>query len=1406
MKDENKSKRQLIRELAALRQEMVGLKASTPRPVEEVEPGGHDSWRALIEELPDAKRKLAETIRRAGEARFRALAETVAAAIGVYHDGRLLYVNSMAEAVTGYTQDELLAMNLSDLLHPDFRYMATEPIISRRRGEQVIPYTEIEILTKDGAERWLCTAAKAVRFQGKAAVLATAIDVTEQVRTKEALEERLRFESLLSELSAAFINLPAGQVDAEIERWLERIAAFLEVDRVSILEFSEDRTRLQATHTCGLPEIPSPSGAILSDALPWYAARLRRAEVVKQERLPDNLPAEADAERQFCVRYGMRSNLSIPLAAGGSLLGALGISSFRTQRSWPEELVQRLRLAGQVFANALVRKRAEAERERLLAANREQRLRAETLAEVILALTSQTSIEAVLAEILRQVQQLVPFTTANIALLKDDTLHTVRSHGYEAFGSGEAISHLAHPLAALPLALEAIRSLKPIGVPDTRKEPLWTQEEDFAWIRSHIMMPICLHDRALGVLRLDSDRPGQYGAEDAERLQPLVNAIAIALENARLHDQTRQELAERTRAEEELRESEKRYRSVVDNIQDGFYRSDKEGRLIMASPSNARMLGYSSVEEMIGQPLDAFWSNPGERAIGLSSMRQQGISDDREAIFLRKDGSTLPVSISAHFYYDEAGAPLGTEGIIRDITERKRAEAERERLLAAEREQRLQAETLAEVVLALTSHINVEEVLDEIMRQAQRVVPFTTANIALLEGDSFHVVRGYGYEAFGCEDLVAAFRQPLAYFPLDAEAIQARKALVVFDTRSEPCWVSMPGVDWIRSFLMVPICLHERVLGMLGLDSDMPGQFQVEDAERLQPLANAAAAALENARLYDRARQELAERAKMEVEREGLLEAEREQRLRAETLAEVVMALTSQTGIDAVLDEILRQAQRIAPSSAGNIALLEGDKLHTVRWQGYQAFGKTDAISNLVQPLAAFPLAIQAIRSQKPLAVRDAHTEPLWTREEDFTWIRSHIVMPICLRDRLLGVLRLDSDVPGQFCIDDAERLQPLVNTAAVALENARLYEQVRQELAERTWAEGELRQSEARQRALLDAIPDMILRLTREGLVVDLKPPADHVSPGLQPGEGMGAEAHAVAPSKLADWMVSNVRQTLDASGMQNAEFQFPTSQGVRDYEVRFVVSGENEVCTIIRDVTDRKQAEQRVIRAEQMATLGWLAATLAHEINNPLQIIQTHLDLVLDFPLEKGEGEACLRVIRQTISRLSDTTRSVLDFARPQTGLAQPVDVSDVLREVLILTNKRLQQNRIQVATSLQDVPPVLASPGQLAQVFLNLVMNSIEAMSDGGRLRIHVYPEGDQVAVAFTNSGPPIPPEILPRIFEPFISTKPEGTGLGLWVSNNMVSQQGGMLSVRNLSDERGVTCTVKLPASPAPENIQ
>jgi PAS domain S-box-containing protein len=137
---------------------------------------------------------------------------------------------------------------------------------------------------------------------------------------------------------------------------------------------------------------------------------------------------------------------------------------------------------------------------------------------------------------------------------------------------------------------------------------------------------------------------------------------------------------DRKRAEKILRESEKRYRSVIENIQDVFYRSDAEGRLLMGSPSGVKMFGYDSIDEMIGLPLDSFWPDPLKRQQFLDQIRVKGNVRDFETVLKRKDGSTFNASFTTHFYYDDNGKFLGTEGLIIDITERVRAEAEKKKL------------------------------------------------------------------------------------------------------------------------------------------------------------------------------------------------------------------------------------------------------------------------------------------------------------------------------------------------------------------------------------------------------------------------------------------------------------------------------------------------------------------------------------------------------------------------------------------------------------------------------------------------------------------------------------------------------------------------------------------------------
>ena len=179
-------------------------------------------------------------------------------------------------------------------------------------------------------------------------------------RAEKALEERLQFERLLFDLSARFVNLPHQQLDREIEQGLKLIVESLGIDRSSVAQFSADMKTLKVTHTYATAGEPPMPSVILDKEQPWYTEKVRQGETVVMDRISD-LPKEASVDKKSLKRLKTKSNLIIPLSVGGAPLGLLGFGATRKEKIWPNELVQRLKLVGEVFASALMRRRNEQE-------------------------------------------------------------------------------------------------------------------------------------------------------------------------------------------------------------------------------------------------------------------------------------------------------------------------------------------------------------------------------------------------------------------------------------------------------------------------------------------------------------------------------------------------------------------------------------------------------------------------------------------------------------------------------------------------------------------------------------------------------------------------------------------------------------------------------------------------------------------------------------------------------------------------------------------------------------------------------------------------------------------------------------------------------------------------------------
>ncbi|HEV2278909.1 MAG TPA: ATP-binding protein [Acidobacteriaceae bacterium] len=355
--------------------------------------------------------------------------------------------------------------------------------------------------------------------------------------------------------------------------------------------------------------------------------------------------------------------------------------------------------------------------------------------------------------------------------------------------------------------------------------------------------------------------------------------------------------------------------------------------------------------------------------------------------------------------------------------------------------------------------------------------------------------------------------------------------------------------------------------------------------------------------------------------------------------------------------------------------------------------------------------------------------------------------------------------------------------------------------------------ESQARLAAIVDSADDAVISKGLDSIIRTWNQAATRMF-GYTAEEAIGRSIRMIIPEELQaeeDHIVTKLRAGERIDHFETVRMKKNgeridvslTVSPIRDASGR--VTGASKIA---RDISDRRRMERILIQSEKLSATGRMAATIAHEINNPLESLMNLIYLARENCESQSEAHGYLVTAEQELERVSHLARQTLGYYR-DTSAPTEVSLEDLLRNVLTVYNSRLLSTGIAVDVHFHDMQKIVASRGELLQVFSNIIANAIDAMNRGGTLTINtrkiVSSGRDGVEITIRDTGAGIRPEHLSRIFEPFFTTKGEfGTGIGLWFARQLIQSRGGTISVTSSVEPKrsGTAFTIFIPfAMPA-----
>jgi two-component system, sporulation sensor kinase E len=506
----------------------------------------------------------------------------------------------------------------------------------------------------------------------------------------------------------------------------------------------------------------------------------------------------------------------------------------------------------------------------------------------------------------------------------------------------------------------------------------------------------------------------------------------------------------------------------------------------------------------------------------------------------------------------------------------------------------------------------------------------------------------------------------------------------------------------------------------------------------------------------------------------------------------VALAIGRFSSLDEMLDHALRKVLEVVQAEAGALYLLDEEHgelsmamhhgLSERAWRDFDHLRLGEGLSGRVA-LTGEPIVVRTLKD-------DPRLTRMAARLEGYCAFAS---VPLRSNFKTYGTLNIYTREDRNFSEEEVQLLTSMASHIGLAVANTRLY------LG--------LKASERKFRGLVENAEDAIYLTDLDGRLVYANPALGRLlghDPETLSARGMLSLVHAADRDRVA----ALVPEWIAGQGARAVELRFLHSDGERvlwfsqtAVPLRDEAGHPTGLQCIAQDITARREWQQQMMRAERLADLGRMAATIAHEIRNPLGAIINTINVL---KRARDDGDAHLfDIVSEEAHRLNGIVSEVLMFAKPPARAAIPCDVSELVHATLALFERSSKLRpgtavRVQCAPNL---PAALADPNQMRQVLWNLLANAAEAVTGTGAIDVEAFASGDgrTVTIQVTDDGPGIPDPAA--VLEPFYTTRAQGTGLGLAIVARIVRDHGGVVNVENIPS-RGARFTVALPVAEAP----